>query len=65
MCISAKYVRSSLPHVDLEYVLIRFKELNDLSLEQLVIGNVQATIGGQPACLGTDLARSVVLAMVK
>ena len=43
MCISAKDVRRSLPHVDLKYVLIRFKVLNDLSLEQLVTGNVQDT----------------------
>ena len=43
MCISAKDVRRSLPHMDLNYVLIRFKVLNDLSLEQLVTGNVQST----------------------
>ena len=36
-------VRRSLPHVDLKYVLIRFKVLNDLSLEERVTGNVQST----------------------
>ena len=43
MCISAKDVRRSLPHVDLKYGLIRFKVLNGLSLEQLVTGNMQST----------------------
>ena len=37
MCISANDIRRSLPHVNLKYVLIRFKVLNDLSHEQLVI----------------------------
>ena len=43
MHITANDVRRSLPHVALKYVLIRFKVLNDLSLEQLVTGNVQST----------------------
>ena len=47
------------------YVLIRFKMLNDLSLEQLVTGNVQST-NNNTICLDTDLSRAVpVLAMVK
>ena len=64
LCISAKDVRRSIPHVDVRYVLIRFKVLNDLSLEQLVTGNVQSICSNTRMSGYRLVACGIVLAMV-